>query len=107
MNAGAIIAAQVAAKQREIMTELREAGATRRDKATAFQRPQGGNGRIFDGLVKRGLIGKTGDHRYFLTDKGAKKLEAMATSGPKVLLILLVVFSILASVIGLAIALGD
>ena len=106
MNAGAIVAAQVAATQKAIMTELREAGATRRDAATAYQRPEGGKGRIFDGLVKKGFIETTGDGRYFLTEKGQAKLDHQA-SGPMTALILLIVFSLGASFIALVVTLSD
>ena len=107
MNAGAIVAAQAAASQKAMMCELRDAGATRRDAATAYQRPAGGKGRLFDGLIKRGFIEKTDEDRYFLTSKGQAKLEKQETNGPMTVLILLVVFSVCASFIALIAVFAD
>lgn len=107
MNAGAIVAAQIAATQKAIMTELREAGATRRDTATAFQRPDGGKGRIFDGLIKHGLVAKAGDDRFYLTEKGRNKLERQENTRYTVPLILLIAFSLCASAIALLVTLAD
>ncbi|NNC48813.1 MAG: hypothetical protein HKO13_10350 [Sphingomonas sp.] len=107
MNAGAIVAAQVAATQKAILTELREAGAVRRDAATAYQRPDGGKGRIFDGLVKHGLVAQTGDGRLYLTEKGRKRLDRQENARYTVPLILLIAFSLCASAVALIVTLAD
>ncbi|WP_265528820.1 hypothetical protein [Sphingomicrobium marinum] len=107
MNAGAIVAAQIAATQKAIMTELREAGATRRDTATAYQRPDGGKGKIFDGLIKHGLVEKTGKGHFFLTEKGRNKLDRQDNARYTVPLILLIAFSLCASAIALLVTLAD
>ncbi len=102
MNAALIAAAHVAARQKAMLHELQAKGATTRDHAQRYDPPQKGDSKIFDTMIKKGLVETDDGERYWVSQKGAQQASAaQSTSGGAWVLFLVATAMIVASIVAL------
>ncbi|MEN3972108.1 hypothetical protein WJS89_05440 [Sphingomicrobium sp. XHP0235] len=102
----AIAAASVASRQKAILQDLKDKGATGSGKAVAYTPPKKGDEKILANMIASEWVVKTDRGNYHLTNQGLSKLaESASISGGAALLFLLALVMCVASIVALIVSL--
>lgn len=107
--AGAAVAAAAAQQEadRKVLALLKDRGADRPSRAEAIGELEKRDRKRVDKLVKKELLARHGEDRIYLTEKGVLAAKKPEVNGGQVMLILLIAFSICATVIAVITTMAD
>ena len=108
--AGGAAAAAAAAHEegnRKLLALLKDRGADRPSRAEALTELEKNDRKRVDKLLEKGMLAKGPDGRIYLTSKGVEASKKPVVNGGQLVLILVVCFSLIASILAIIITLAD
>ncbi|WP_260482604.1 hypothetical protein [Sphingomicrobium flavum] len=105
--AAAAAAASHAEENRKLLALLKDRGADRPSRAEALTELEKKDRKRVDALLEKGMLAKGPDGRIYLTAKGIEASRKPEVNGGQVMLIMLVTFSLIASIVAIVFAVAD